>query len=173
MWGPRRIRFAGLIFLGILLLLKFSGILAYLHIPACSFNIAGCHNNLIAIPGIISPVLLTIGTTLNVIGLIIAITARRTLADNWSGDIEIKKDHKLITTGIYKYVRHPIYTGVIAMALGTILLIMSINAFIFFGIISALMIFKLKQEEKLLTKYFPKEYPEYKKRTKGLIPFIY
>src|SRR6185312_15732911 len=50
------------------------------------------------------PVLKPFGIELTIIGLIIAIVARKTLADNWSADVELKKEHKLITTGIYKYV---------------------------------------------------------------------
>src|SRR5581483_5284656 len=59
------------------------------------------------------------GVIFSIIGLVIAITARKTLADNWSADVEFKKNHTLITTGIYHYVRHPIYTGITFMGIGT------------------------------------------------------
>lgn len=106
-------------------------------------------------------------------GLITAIVARKTLADNWSGNVELKKDHKLITTGIYKYVRHPIYTGVSFMGFGTFVLNHSLLSILFVVILVWFFIYKLKKEEVLLIKHFPNEYPAYMKRTKALIPFIY
>ncbi len=107
------------------------------------------------------------------IGLYIAIAARKTLADNWSSDVELKKDHKLITHGVYKLVRHPIYTGIIFMGLGSIIVDQSILVALFYTGMTAFLIFKMRKEEKLLYKHFPKEYPQYIKKTKALIPFIY
>ena len=114
-----------------------------------------------------------IGIIFLISGLVIAILARKTLADNWSGNVELKKDHKLITTGIYAYVRHPIYTGVSFMVFGTFLLYHSILAILLLFIIVGFLSYKLKREEILLLKHFPKEYPAYMRRTKALIPFIY
>jgi protein-S-isoprenylcysteine O-methyltransferase Ste14 len=119
------------------------------------------------------PALQPLGILLTIIGLIIAIAARKTLADNWSADVELKKDHKLITTGIYKYVRHPIYTGITIMGIGTICALQSIYSVIFYTVMIGFLIYKLKKEETLLLKHFPIEYPDYMKKTKALIPFIY
>jgi protein-S-isoprenylcysteine O-methyltransferase Ste14 len=114
-----------------------------------------------------------IGIVMTVIGLIIAIAARKTLADNWSSDVELKKDHTLITVGVYKYVRHPIYTGITLMGLGAIIVEQSIFATIFFIGMVAFLLFKMKKEETLLLKHFPKEYPAYIKKTKALFPYFY
>ena len=113
------------------------------------------------------------GIVITSIGLLIAIIARKTLADNWSSDVELKTDHTLITHGMYHYVRHPIYTGIICMGLGTILVEYSIFVILFYIGMTAFLIFKMNKEEKLLLKHFPKEYPAYMKKTKALIPFIY
>jgi protein-S-isoprenylcysteine O-methyltransferase Ste14 len=78
----------------------------------------------------------------------------------------------LVTNGIYGYIRHPIYTGVLLMALGTLIFSQTLLMLLFFLFMLIFFIFKLTQEEKLLTKHFSKEYPEYKKHTKALIPFI-
>jgi protein-S-isoprenylcysteine O-methyltransferase Ste14 len=115
----------------------------------------------------------TVGIVITVIGLIIAIIARRSLADNWSSDVALKKDHKLITTGIYRYIRHPIYTGVTFMGIGTILVLQSIVIILFYVIMVVFLLYKYKKEEKLLRKHFPKAYATYMKKTKALIPFIY
>jgi len=108
-----------------------------------------------------------------IVGLIIAIAARRTLAGNWSNAVALKKDHELITTGLYQYVRHPIYTGMLLMFLGTALSLGTLGAFIGFLIILVGVLFKLKEEEALMTEHFAEEYIPYKKRTKTLIPFLW
>lgn len=118
-------------------------------------------------------VLDVIGILITIAGLLIAIIARRTLADNWSSDVELKKDHKLITKGVYKYVRHPIYTGITFMGVGSIIVDQSILVTLFYLGMVAFLIFKMKKEEKLLLKHFPKEYPAYMEKTKALVPFIY
>ena len=114
-----------------------------------------------------------IGITLTGLGLVIAIVARKILADNWSSDVELKKDHKLITKGVYKYVRHPIYTGIDLMGLGAIIVDQSLFVTFFYICMIIFLLFKMKKEEALLLKHFPKEYPSYIKKTKALIPFIY
>ena len=105
-------------------------------------------------------------------GLIVAMMARRALAGNWSRAVAFKEDHELITTGLYRYVRHPIYTGVLLMVLATALFVGTLSAAIGFIIIVLGLWSKLRAEEELLTKHFPKEYPAYKDRTKALIPYV-
>jgi protein-S-isoprenylcysteine O-methyltransferase Ste14 len=107
-----------------------------------------------------------------VTGLIVAMMARRTLAGNWSRAVAFKEDHELITTGLYHYVRHPIYTGVLLIVLATALSVGTLSAGIGFAIIVLGIWFKLRAEEELLTKHFPKEYSAYKDRTKALIPYL-
>lgn len=106
-------------------------------------------------------------------GLSIAILARHTLAGNWSGQVALKKDHVLITTGLYQYVRHPIYTGMLLMILGTALSFGTLGAAIGFLIILVGILLKLKQEEALMAEHFAEEYASYKQRTKTLIPFLW
>jgi protein-S-isoprenylcysteine O-methyltransferase Ste14 len=110
---------------------------------------------------------------LTVTGLIVAIVARRTLAGNWSRAVAFKEDHELITVGLYHYIRHPIYTGILLMILGTALFVGTLSAGIGFLIIALAIWFKLRAEEELLSKHFPREYPAYKNRTKALIPYIF
>ena len=62
-----------------------------------------------------------IGVAVCALGLLVAIWARRTLADNWSSFVTFKQGHELVQTGPYRYVRHPIYTGMLTMCLGTAL----------------------------------------------------
>ena len=110
---------------------------------------------------------------LAVTGLVVAIIARRTLAANWSGAVAIKSGHELITTGLYHYVRHPIYTGVLIMASGVVLSFGTLSACIGYFIILFTVILKSQDEEKILSRHFAEKYLEYKKHTKILIPFVW
>src|ERR1041385_6178841 len=120
-----------------------------------------------------TPVLNIIVAILLSAGLVVAIAARHTLAGNWSGVVAFKEDHELITTGPYQYVRHPIYTGMLLMILGTALSLATLGAAIGFLIILAGVLLKLKQEEMLLTQHFAQDYLSYKKHTRTLLPFIW
>ena len=106
-------------------------------------------------------------------GLAIAIVARRTLADNWSSSVTFKRDHELVITGIYRYMRHPIYTGILLMFLGTALLVGTFGALLGLLVLFFTFWFKLRQEEALMTSHFPKDYPAYKQRVKALIPYVF
>ena len=106
-------------------------------------------------------------------GLLVLLWARKTLGANWSPFIVIKEKHELIKTGPYRFVRHPMYGGFLLLFLGLAIWIGSVTAYGFFLFI--LIVFRLKglKEEKLLTEHFSKEYPEYKRHTKAIIPFLW
>ncbi len=113
-----------------------------------------------------------IAAVVTIIGVVIAIWARVNLGRNWSSKPAVKENHELVTTGPYAYVRHPVYTGVILMAFGIAITgsIFGIGAFI---IASFFYILRIGKEEKIMQEIFPNEYPEYRKRTKRLIPFVW
>ena len=107
------------------------------------------------------------------IGLIIAVWARATLGRNWSGHITFKKGHRLIKHGPYSFVRHPIYTGMIIMLIGTALYIGQVYAFVLLAAMFVGFIGKYRLEEELMLKHFSKEYKAYKKRVKAIVPYIF
>jgi len=113
-----------------------------------------------------------IGGVLCVAGLFVTFWARRTLAGNWSSDVTFKQGHELTKTGPYRFVRHPIYTGLLLMCLGSALDIGYVRAWL--GLLLVFLGFwiKLKQEETLLLRHFPEAYPAYRKEVKALVPFI-
>jgi protein-S-isoprenylcysteine O-methyltransferase Ste14 len=112
------------------------------------------------------------GVVLCALGLAFAIWARRTLGADWSQDVELKQGHRLVIQGPYRLVRHPIYTAHLLMALGS-----AITFGTWLGYAAVLSFFvgfrvKLAQEEELLTRSFPGEYAEYRKRAKALLPWL-
>ena len=113
-----------------------------------------------------------IADTVTLIGLMVVLWARTVLGGNWSVNPEFKEKHELITRGPYHYVRHPIYSGILLMLLGFIIAYGRVLALLIFAIFFVGILVRSRQEEKLLAKHFPKEYPEYKARVKALIPFV-
>ena len=112
------------------------------------------------------------GDFICVLGLFVTLWARRTLAGNWSGNVTFKQGHELIMTGPYRFVRHPIYTGLLVMSLGTALEIGRLHAWLALPAMTLAFWIKLTQEERVMLRYFPDKYPPYKKRVKALVPFI-
>jgi len=115
---------------------------------------------------------LAIGVLVCVLGLFVTIWARWTLAGNWSSDVTFKKGHELVRTGPYRFVRHPIYTGLLVMSLGTALELGRLRCWLALPLMAAAFWIKLKQEERLMLRHFPDEYPAYQKQVKTLVPFV-
>ncbi|MGH7994304.1 MAG: methyltransferase family protein [Limisphaerales bacterium] len=112
------------------------------------------------------------GDLVCVLGLFVTIWARWTLADNWSSDVTFKQGHELIRTGPYRFVRHPIYTGILVMCLGTALDIGQLRGWLALPFMTAAFWIKLRQEERLMLRHFPDQYPAYQKQVKALVPFV-
>ena len=113
-----------------------------------------------------------VGVVLCVTGLLFCVWARFTLGRNWSGVVTFKGGHELITRGPYGIVRHPIYTGLLAMFLGTVIVLGHIGAVIALPLVFWGLWIKLRYEEKLMLQKFPDDYTAYQRRVKRLIPFI-
>ncbi len=113
-----------------------------------------------------------IAAVLVALGVLFAIWARIHLGRNWSGAPAVKEDHELVTSGPYRYVRHPIYTGILLAAFGTMLSGTAFGIYIFI-IATVLFSFRMDKEEKIMLELFPNQYPAYQARTKRLIPFVW
>ncbi|MBV8550306.1 MAG: isoprenylcysteine carboxylmethyltransferase family protein [Acidobacteriaceae bacterium] len=113
------------------------------------------------------------GLAITVTGILFAIWARFYLGTNWSAAVTVKQDHELVRSGPYKWVRHPIYTGICFAFLGTAIDIGEVRALV--GLILAATGYKLKSltEESLMEEQFGTEYGRYKREVKGLIPFVW
>jgi protein-S-isoprenylcysteine O-methyltransferase Ste14 len=112
-----------------------------------------------------------IGAAVCLIGLAITIWSRWTLAGNWSSDVRFKQGHELVQTGPYRFVRHPIYTGILIMCLAIAIQFGRLHQWVGVLIIGIGLWIKLKQEETVMRQHFP-EYGEYRKRVRALVPFV-
>lgn len=102
-----------------------------------------------------------------------ALAARRTLGRNWSGAVTEKEDHQLVQSGPYRIVRHPIYTAMIGMFVGTALVSGDLHAFLGAGLIVVAYARKLKIEERNLDVVFGARYAEYRRTTRAIIPWVF
>jgi protein-S-isoprenylcysteine O-methyltransferase Ste14 len=118
-----------------------------------------------------SPVLETIGAVVFASGIALAVWARVQLGRNWGMPMTQKAEPELVTTGPYRFVRHPIYSGLLAGLLGTTLA-NNLIGLIIVAILGAYFYYSASVEEKNLTATFPTAYPAYRARTKMLIPFV-
>jgi protein-S-isoprenylcysteine O-methyltransferase Ste14 len=119
-----------------------------------------------------TPLVEYLGIALVWIGVGIAIWARYHLGEYWSARITIKVGHKVIDTGPYAHVRHPIYSGVLLGLIGTALAVGKWRAVVAFFLILIVYIIKARTEEKLLTGQLGDAYQEYKMRMGMLIPWV-
>ncbi len=113
-----------------------------------------------------------LGVVVCMVGLYVTIWARRTLAGNWSSSVTFKQGHELVKTGPYRVVRHPIYTGLLVMCLGSAIEIGKLRCLLSLVAVGVGFWIKLKQEERLMLRHFPNEYPAYRKQVKALVPFV-
>jgi protein-S-isoprenylcysteine O-methyltransferase Ste14 len=114
------------------------------------------------------------GACLIVLGLIIRLSAIKQLKEYFTINVAIRDDHKLITDGLYKYIRHPAYAGGVLSFIGCGLCYGNLVSFLIIAIPYLLLILnRIKLEEVVLTEKFGNDYSEMKRRTKKLIPFIY
>ncbi len=112
------------------------------------------------------------GLLLFALGLAFAIWARRHIGRNWGTPMTEKNDPELVTTGPYRLVRHPIYSGILSAGVGTALAL-SWLWLIAVGLAGIYFVYSATVEERYMTERFPDAYPVYRRSTKMLVPFIF
>lgn len=121
-----------------------------------------------------NPILQMIGLLVFLIGGTITILGRYQLKQYGSGILKIKDDHELLTSGIYHYIRHPIYSGGLIGLIGYYILFGSIVVFlIIFPLYFIVFRHRIIFEENMLVNEFGEKYEQYKKESYRLVPFIY
>jgi protein-S-isoprenylcysteine O-methyltransferase Ste14 len=121
---------------------------------------------------VLTPIVI-LGIALFVVGLGLYFASRLYLGRFFSEKVRIRSDHRLITKGPYRYIRHPIYAGEILYFLSIPLIFSSIYGFVIMMVIIPMLLYRIGYEEKVLSSKFGQEYEAYIRRTRKLIPFIY
>jgi protein-S-isoprenylcysteine O-methyltransferase Ste14 len=112
-----------------------------------------------------------VGLVLFVSGLALAVWARICLGRNWGMPMSQRAEPELVTSGPYRLVRHPIYSGILLAVLGSALCT-SLFWLVALALLGAYFIYSARVEERTMTGTFPSQYPGYMARTKMLIPFV-
>lgn len=113
-----------------------------------------------------------VGTALFLAGLLLAIWARLHLGRNWGTPMSEKVDAELVTSGPYRYIRNPIYSGLILAMVGSSIAI-SPYGLVLAAAFAAYFVYSCLVEERIMDRLFPEIYPEYRRSTKRLIPFVF
>jgi protein-S-isoprenylcysteine O-methyltransferase Ste14 len=111
------------------------------------------------------------GLALFALGLGFAIWARMHIGRNWGGPMTQKNEPELVTSGPYRLIRHPIYSGILVAGLGTAVALSWtwLWAVLLAGVY---FVYSATVEERYLTEQFPMVYPTYRRSTKMFVPFI-
>ena len=114
---------------------------------------------------------------IRVMGLVILLAAtaltvwaRLALGPMWSAAPTVKEEHKLRTSGPYAITRHPIYTGLLGMLMGSMLLAGGGRWIVPFAVYLVGLEFKIRIEERLMLAEFPDDYPRYRRLVPRLVP---
>jgi protein-S-isoprenylcysteine O-methyltransferase Ste14 len=113
------------------------------------------------------------GVALTACGCAFAIWARIFIGANWSGSVQVKVGHELMRGGPYRFVRHPIYTGLLVAMLGTAMVQDRASSLAGLVLLVAGFYVKSRIEEKFMRKTFGAEYEEYARGTGGLLPRLW
>jgi len=125
-------------------------------------------------PIAVNPVIKYVGLAIIYLGILLRLAAIVGLGRFFTVDVTIREDHRLKQDGLYKYLRHPSYFASLLSFIGYGI---SLNNWIslILVVVAVLIVFKMRIniEEKALIEQFGAEYLEYKKKVKGLIPFVW
>jgi protein-S-isoprenylcysteine O-methyltransferase Ste14 len=115
---------------------------------------------------------IAIGLVLFVAGLALAVWARIHLGRNWGTPMTEKHDVELVTTGPYRWIRNPIYSGLILAMIGTTVAV-SVTWLVVTVCVGSYFVYSAFMEERFMATRLPDSYPAYRSSTKRLIPFVF
>ena len=118
------------------------------------------------------PLLAIGGVLLTALGIAFAIWARWHLGRNWGMPMAHKENPDLVTSGPYRLIRHPIYSGLLLALAGT-MLATSWWLLGLLGLVAAYFVYSAVMEERMMTRLFPQTYPAYQARSQMLVPFVF
>lgn len=120
------------------------------------------------------PPLAWLGVLVLIGALVMFRVTHKQLGRNWSVTLETRTSHKLVTDGLYGYVRHPMYSSFLLSAIAQALLLPNwIGGLSGLAGIAVLFFYRVEKEEKMMTATFGDEYRSYTGRTARIIPWLY
>jgi len=119
------------------------------------------------------PFLVAVGAIIQAGFLLLAVWARRHLGRNWSAEVRIAVDHELVRTGQYRLLRHPIYTAMLGMFLGTAIASSQFHALLGLAILVVAYLRKTRLEDQILAQTFGADYNAYRRHTWALVPLLF
>lgn len=114
-----------------------------------------------------------VGAVVQVVFFGLAVWARRHLGRNWSAEVRIATDHQLVRTGPYRLLRHPIYTAMLGMFLGTAIASGQYHALVGLALLVAAYLRKTWLEDRILAQAFGADYDAYRRGTWALVPLLF
>ena len=122
----------------------------------------------------LNPAIFGVGVLVGVIGLWLFRRSHIELGRNWSISLDLREGHQLITSGLYRYVRHPMYTAIFLCASAQALVVPNwivgpANLVAFF----VLFMMRVGSEEEMMAEKFGDQYRDYMAGTKRLIPYVW
>jgi protein-S-isoprenylcysteine O-methyltransferase Ste14 len=117
---------------------------------------------------------LVVGTIGLVVGLWLFHRSHADLGTNWSITLQVREKHRLVTEGIYRRIRHPMYLALLVYALGQALVVPNYVAGPSYAV-AMVVLFALRvgAEEQMMLEEFGKDYEGYMARTKRLLPGVW
>jgi protein-S-isoprenylcysteine O-methyltransferase Ste14 len=112
------------------------------------------------------------GTILLLLGTFIRLTGLIQIGKGFSTKVERTEGQSLITNGLYRFIRHPLYLATILQAVGSELMLCSFWAWIFIAIGIYAVLLRIRKEELFLCREFS-AYREYMSKTRKLVPWIF
>ena len=114
-----------------------------------------------------------VGLLITIPGFVLMQASEKYLAKQFSIEVTLQKDHKLIQNGPYKVIRHPRYLGILVFFTGISLTFRSLLGIMLVMVLAAVLVWRVFAEEKMMHQEFGKEWEAYRAKTWRLIPYLF
>lgn len=113
------------------------------------------------------------GAALFVAGLALRLWSMRTLRRSFSYDLKVSEGQSLVTSGPYRVVRHPAYTGLVVLSVSCAVWNPSALGFVALAVTTLQVMVRIALEERMLAGHFGANWTEWARGTRKLIPFVW
>jgi protein-S-isoprenylcysteine O-methyltransferase Ste14 len=118
------------------------------------------------------PLIVSAGTVIWIGGLWLFWRSHADLGRNWGVSLSIQVDHALVSGGVYRAIRHPMYLSFIVFGIAQVMILPNIIAGLAALVATAILcLFRIPREEAMMAEYFGQAYLKYRQNTGGIIPW--